>query len=880
VRVTLGGALVAGAAILALAAPASAVASGADATQVTGIAHAETGGAPPDADRATDARQAAGPRAAAAIHMVLVGIGGLRWSDVSPTTTPALWRLAGRGSVGSLAVSGIYPRTCPADGWLTLNAAARAAVPHAASGPCPAVPAVTVHPSRGHLGTPLPARVSRMPGLVRYNAQFHYNPQWGLLAAVPGAAGIPGVAGTSGSPGPVARPGSGRCATAVGPGAALALASPAGQVGSYLPSPDQLTAATLARCPLTIIDLGNLPSAPGPAGESARAAAARAADRQLDRIMAALPARSTLVVAAPGDGPEPHLRAIVVSGPGYSRGLLTAASTRQPGLVLLTDLTPTVLGWLGIPVPSAVVGSPLRAVHRAGPAGPGLAAALRTLAGQDAAAQVYRHTVTPFYQVVGFGYPALFALIALIAWAGTRIPGAGEPRRRARVRAVARAAAAWAASVPAGTFLASLVPWWTLGHPALVLYALTAAWAAVVAAVALAGPPWRKDPLGPAGVIAAVTLGVIGLGLMTGSRLMLETPFGLDMLEAGRFYGLGNNAVVIYAASGIFCAAWLGGALLRRGPSESSRAVLVMAAVAAFTVIVAAWPGFGAKVGGTIAMLPGFLVLILAARDRANADRANADKANADRANADKANADKAAGDKSNGDKSNGDKAAGDKGNQDKGNQDKGNQDKGNQDKGKWLSWPRAGLIGVSGLALVTLFALVNYFVPATGHSDIGGFAGQLLHGGAGATVQRKIGSNLGSLTANPFNLVIPVVLVVLGVFVAWPGRLWCRLLARAYRQIPVLKAALAAVWLTAVLSWFAEDSGITVPAAALPFVLPLIVVILSSPPAGDQKQATAGQPAPPGQLKRASSRAQAAAGVIGLPRVSGGAGAGSGAAR
>jgi hypothetical protein len=865
VRVTVGGALVAGAAILALAAPAAAVASGADAIQVAGVRHAETGGATPDAGRATDARQAAGPRAAAAIHVVLVGIGGLRWSDVSPTTTPALWRLAGLGSVGSLVVSGIHPRTCPADGWLTLNGAARAAIPHAAGGPCPAVPAVTAHPSRGHPGAPSPARVSRMPGLVGYSAQFHYHPQWGLLAA-PGAAGIPGMAGTSGAPGPVAWPGSGRCATAAGPGAALALASPVGQVGSYLPSPDQLTAATLARCRLTIIDLGNLPSAPGPAGESARAAAARVADRQLGRIMAALPARSRLVVAAPGDGPEPHLRAIVVSGPGYSRGLLTAASTRQPGLVLLTDLTPTVLGWLGTPVPSAVVGSPLGAVHRAGPAGSGLVATLRTLAGQDAAAQVYRLTVTPFYQVVGFGYPALFALIALIAWAGTRILGAGEPQRRARIRAVARAAAAWGASVPAGTFLASLVPWWTLGHPALVLYALTAAWAAVVAAVALAGPPWRKDPLGPTGVIAAVTLGVIGLGLMTGSRLMLETPFGLDVLEAGRFYGLGNNAVVIYAAAGIFCAAWLGGALLRRGQSESSRAVLVMTAVAAFTVIVAAWPGFGAKVGGTIAMLPAFLVLILTARDMASAEKASAEKASAEKASAEKASAEKASAEKAsrdegNGHKSNRGRANRHKANLTEGNRAEGNRAEGNRAEGKWLSWPRAALIGVSGLALVTLFALVNYFVPATGHSDIGAFTGQLLHGGAGATVRRKIGSNLGSLTANPFNLVIPVVLVVSGVIVAWPERLWCTLLAHAYRQIPVLKPALAAVWLTAVLGWFAEDSGITVPAAALPFVLPLIVVILCSPPAGDQKQATAGQPAPPGQLASASSRRQATAG-------------------
>ena len=194
-RVTVGRALAAGAAILALVAPATAMASSADATQVTGVAHAEAGGAPPEAGRATDVGRATGPRAPAASHVVLVGIGGLRWSDISPTATPALWRLAGLGSVGSLVVSGIHTRTCPADGWLTLNAAARAAVPHAATGPCPAGPAVTVQPSRGHPGAPSPARVPRMPGLVAYNDRFHYNPQWGLLAAAPGAAGTLGAAG-------------------------------------------------------------------------------------------------------------------------------------------------------------------------------------------------------------------------------------------------------------------------------------------------------------------------------------------------------------------------------------------------------------------------------------------------------------------------------------------------------------------------------------------------------------------------------------------------------------------------------------------------------------------------------------------------------------
>ncbi|HEX3310511.1 MAG TPA: hypothetical protein VHS32_30010, partial [Streptosporangiaceae bacterium] len=53
-------------------------------------------------------------------HVVVVGLSGLRWSDVSATKTPTLWRLAGQGSVGNLVDYAVLPLTCPADAWLTL----------------------------------------------------------------------------------------------------------------------------------------------------------------------------------------------------------------------------------------------------------------------------------------------------------------------------------------------------------------------------------------------------------------------------------------------------------------------------------------------------------------------------------------------------------------------------------------------------------------------------------------------------------------------------------------------------------------------------------------------------------------------------------------
>ena len=700
------------------------------------------------------ARTAAAAAAApAASHVVLVGIGGLRWTDVSAAATPELWRLAQAGSAGSLVVHTNNSVTCPADGWLTLNSGTRASAPRSQGGRCEPLPAVVTSGAQ-HPGTPTAARIPRMPSLTAYNQQFHYGPDWGLLASAAGP---------------------GRCATAIGPGAALALASPQGQVAGYLPSLTPATAATYARCPLTAVDLGTLPASAGPA----RAAAARADDRDIGRIARELAPGTILVVAATSDDATPHLRAVVVDGPGYASGLLHTASTRQPGLAQITDITASVLHWRGRPVPAAALGSPLTRGSRAS-----LAAAVGGLIGQDTAAQVYRATFGWFFAIFSVAEAVLFGLIVLL-------PRGTPEQRRQRRRRAARIAGVLAGSVPAGTFLASLVPWWTLPHPAVLLYLLAAGWAIVVAAIALAGP-WRRHPLGPPGVVGLITMGVIAIDVMTGSRLEVSTPFGLNILWGGRFYGEDNNTVGIYAASAILGAAWLAAVLLQRDPEAGRRlspdrpgpgrlspraeAVLGVAAVALFAVVASGWPGFGAKVGGTIATVPGFLMLLLVAG-------------------------------------------------------------------GLRITWRRAIVLAVSGVLVIAAFALVNYFVPVTGHSDVGAFAGQALHGQGGGTLQRKISTNLSSLTGTPYSLIIPLAIAVMGVCLLRPSWFRASLLAEARRAVPLLGVTLAAIWVVAVLGWFAEDSGVAVPGSMLPLVLPLAIAIMCSvPPAtGDREPGSPG---------------------------------------
>jgi hypothetical protein len=697
------------------------------------------------------------PAASAPAHpVVIIGIPGLRWTDISPASTPALWRLAGRGSVGSLVVSAVRTLTCPADAWLTLNSGTRAIGPRSPSGACTALPPVSVSrtgttpgqraaPGQGTAastgaacGTSVDGAAAQVPaltgprGIEAANVRFSYHPCWGLLAAAAGP---------------------GNCATALGPGAALALASTSGGVASYLPQVPRAIRSGREACPLTVADLGALPAAgrSGTPAAQARAAAVRAADRSAGRLIAAAPAGAIVVVAGLGDDSAPHLRAIIVSGPGYRAGLLRAVSTRQPGLVLITDLTPTVFGWRGraIPAPAApyVVGSPITATGRGS-----LPAAVRTLIGQDTAAHVYVGTLVPFFMIYGFGEGVVFGLIALILCGSA-------PERRRRRRSAYRVAAMIAGAVPAGTFLASLVPWPVLPHPALLLYGLGLAWTAVIAAAALAGP-WRRDPLGPPGFIGAVTIAVIGVDVMTGSHLQLGTPFGLSALAAGRFYGVGNNALGVYALGGLLCAAWAGSALARRTGSRG-RAVAAAGAIALFTVVAAGWPGFGAKVGGTIAMVPGFLVVLAALA-------------------------------------------------------------------GIRITPRRAVVVAVSGLVLIAVFAVISYKIPAAGVSDVGAFVGRVGNGGAGPILRRKIDANIGSLTENPFTPIIPVIVVVTGLMLAWPDRLRLRTVALAMRAQPLLRPLLSAMWLVAVLGWLANDSGVTVTASALPLALPLVIAIVT----------------------------------------------------
>jgi hypothetical protein len=511
---------------------------------------------------------------------VLIGVPGLRWQDITREATPNMYSLAADSSVAQLSVRSVYRVTCPIDGWLTLSAGRRAAAQRvpgmdesknvpALNQICPAIPSVS------------DGRIADWASLVDYNAELSYNARLGQLADATARAG--------------------KCSTAVGPGAALALADTMGQVADYIPDPATLTTADVVACPLTVVDAATISVRPNE--ETGRDQQVAVADDSVGRVLSAVPAGATVLLAGvANDEPVARLQVLAIRGIGYPPGELSSSSTRLPGLVLLTDLTPTLYELLGLPPASDSVGAPVTTVaHSDTPA-----ALRQALLQLDRKVTVYGEVAPPFFTAV----VAVQLLLYSAAWAVRRRNDNALVGSRI-VRSVGVLALFFAA-IPVSTFLANLIPWWTWPHAAFGLGALTVGMASVIALLAqLTRRP--AGLLGEATVVVLVTFGVLAIDVIGPDQLQTASLMGNSPLHAGRLYGLGNVAFSLLITSAIFGAAFVASGLLQTG--RRTAAAIVVTAFGVGTLVVDGLPSFGSDFGGMLAILPAFAVLLFAVLD-------------------------------------------------------------------------------------------------------------------------------------------------------------------------------------------------------------------------------------------------------------------------
>lgn len=500
--------------------------------------------------------------------LVVLGMTGVRWTDVDTVTTPTLASLAERGAVGSAVVRSVRPSTCPVDGWLALSAGTRAADTDWDEDAAPCRP----------LSTGADGTVPFWGALVEAADDASFDAQPGLLGERLAADGVTAVA--------------------LGPGAAIALAEPDGAPASYAPLAEDLEAQVSdasADAALVVVDLGSVRADAG--GD--RAAQVRAIDERLARALAGAPASThdVLVVSVADAGARPHLQVAAALGDAYPAGaLLESASTRQPGYVLTADLTATMVDATGID--AATTGSPLRLADD-GPGAPD-----ERLAGlQDDAlkSDVVRDLVPVYYVAFIVANLALYAVVSfgLTRWAG----------REARTALTAlRAGAIAVAALPLASYLANVVPWWRAPVPGVVVALIIAVVVAAVTAVSLLAAR-RWGLLAPLAVVAGATALLLAVDVATGARLQLASLMGTQPLVAGRFYGFNNSAFALFATVTILVSVAAASPLVTRG--RRGLAAAVVAGIGLVTVALDGLPSIGADFGGPPALIPGFAVLAM-----------------------------------------------------------------------------------------------------------------------------------------------------------------------------------------------------------------------------------------------------------------------------
>jgi hypothetical protein len=724
---------------------------------------------------------------ATAQHVVLVGVPGLAWSDLSARQTPQLWDLAGSSAIGALSVRAARATSCLLDGWATLGAGNRARFPGADEQvpPVPLPSAPLPDDENGAASTATPGAGSD-PATAPVDASLSHcglQEQVASLGLADPVAAVRGIAEDEATARFGAEPGAlGEqvgCAAVAGRAASVAVAADGVRLTSVpgLPADAAGISALVSACPLTVVSLDGLTDAGKPGVErtdtgtdpKALPAALGAIDAAVGRLRAALPPDTLLVVAGiseVNDG-RPQLHAVIASGPGFDRPTwLSSASTGRTPFVQLIDVAPTALSALGEDRPPSMNGEPMRAAGER----PALARSVAQLENAGTAAAVhYRSTSGFFWTLVGINAAVVaLGLLVLGGWRVARwgLPAtprpAGSPARRAL-----RVLAAAAAAVPVATYLGDLLPWESAGAPRWALAGAVLVADVVVTAVATLGP-WRRRPAGPPLALLAITLATLLGDVLTGSDLELDGLLGYDPIVAGRFVGYGNLSFGLLATGALLLTTALATRVADRGGNRLAVAGTVLVC-GVLVVGMDGAPQLGRDFGGVLAAVPGFLLLaMLLTRTRVTLTR----------------------------------------------------------------------LLAILGAAVVAVgtVAYLDWLRPADQRTHLGRFVDQLLTGEAWTVVSRKAQANLDILLGSSLAWMLPVAAVA-----AWwlvrPRRGLLRGGAAGGLSRPhtaALKAGLLAVALSQLLGAAVNDSGVAVPATAAALLVPLLVW-LAAAPAGDR---------------------------------------------
>ncbi|MEA2448045.1 MAG: hypothetical protein QOK47_1682 [Actinomycetota bacterium] len=533
---------------------------------------------------------------------VIFTLPGVTWEQVQRFKPPELLAIAADGAVGSMSVRTNSSRTTYASGFVSLGAGARVDGGHSSGGPAdegsisdrgPFAPVraaglseirrlldeagyTTVDPGA------LAAAVEPNPVAVIGNSDAGMEPpvpegrsRWGWLTAMDVRGNVDLAAADT---------------LVEDPSAPFGVRSDPGRMVHAIDRVLEIPCVTL------VIDPGDLTRADEAAdlrhaySAPEQAVALAAADELLGHVRSELEGDDLLLVVSPTSpawDDDVHFGVAVAYGRGFPAGsALESPSTRRLGMVTLPDVAPTVLHHLGRTRPPSMLG---RAMFARAASETDLISAAISLDEEAVFVDAMR---TPLSSVFVIVQVVLYALVAVLL----------ARRERNKSRTPNLALDRWLSlgalavmAFPVCTYLVGFFNQRALGT-LLFVALLLAIDALVVTIIAVA----LRNPFDRLLAVAAFTCGVLVVDLMTGANLQLNTVFSYSPLVAGRFSGIGNIAYSVLAAAAV-----IAGTLIVHRGGGSGRSLGVAGALFLLVIVVDGAPGFGADVGGILALVPG-----------------------------------------------------------------------------------------------------------------------------------------------------------------------------------------------------------------------------------------------------------------------------------
>src|SRR5699024_9752870 len=259
-----------------------------------------------------------------------------------------------------------------------------------------------------------------------------------------------------------------------------------------------------------------------------------------------------------------------------------SSSTRQPGLVQVPDLAPTLVELSGAEEMNNAAGAPMTSVST----GSDWKARYQDVLDRQVAVKTQSDLSTWFFPVVAALMLGLLASARLL-----------RKNHRQLVHSGAYRLGIVFAAMPISTYLVNTVPWERATNPDV----------ALLGVLALLGP-WRRHRFGPVLFVSVVTVAVLAYDVVTGSQLQMSTLLGEPLLIASRFYGIGNSALALYC-----CALLLAVAGFASLVTKPLHRVLIVTVPVLISCVLLAAPGLGTKFGSVPTLIIGVAYLVLAA---------------------------------------------------------------------------------------------------------------------------------------------------------------------------------------------------------------------------------------------------------------------------